>query len=85
MYIFTKKKFYFIFTAVIALILTIVLVGCNFTTYGQDAKYIIGRVWCFDKIIQDQPSKIGEFRIIIPVKGMLTIIICIVFMALLYK
>ena len=61
MYIFTKKKFYFIFTAVIALTLTIVLVGCNFTTYVQDAKYIIGRVWCFDKITHDQPSKIDEF------------------------
>ncbi len=31
MYIFTKKKFYFFLTAVIALTLTIVLVGCNFT------------------------------------------------------
>ena len=33
----------------------------NYTTYAQDAKYIIGRVWWFDKITHDQPSKIGEF------------------------
>lgn len=31
------------------------------TTYGSDAKYIIGKVWLFDKITHDYPTKVGEF------------------------